>query len=1559
MTHTNTPVPKTSRLTIVVILLFTVVLAMMAGGASAQSSNPSLSTLPYSFTSYTGGSMPSSLKIGKSSSTTLSITDFTSDASHGNSSSEWDDEGSNGVSYQGNGTSPSGCFKLRMNTTGLSNISVTWTARRISNGSFSSSFMEMQYRSGSSGSWNNVSNDQYDSDNSSSTFHLLLPSAANNQSDLQIRWVIYDQNHFGGSRDRIAVDDINICAATPTNANNNGPICSGNTLNLTSTASGLTYAWTGPNGFTSSAQNPSISNAPATANGTYTLVVTNASGCAFSTTTVATVNTTPAATASSNSPACAGQTLNLSAGPNSFSYQWSGPGGYNSTSQNPSRSNASVAMSGTYTVTVTNGSCSSTASTVVTVNSIPVVSANSNSPVCAGSSINLTSNPSGGSYQWSGPAGFSSSSQNPIRSNSQLTHTGTYTVTVTVAGCSATSTTSVTVNNAPTVSPSSNANSICEGSNLNLSANSAMDFANNNAVAIPDNTTGGVNTTIILPAMTMANAAAMEVTLNFNPEHTWVGDLIVKLTNPASQTTTLFDRPGYSGSGSGNYDDLNGSYTFSTNASAVLPEVALGSTQSNANIPAGSYLPSNSTGVSHNWSGFTFPVATSGTWTLNLSDRASGDQGTLSSWSIKIYTSAGMTYTWTSSPSGFTASTANVTANPAVNTTYQVIANYGGCPSPQGTKSVSVNPAPNPVLNSNSPVCSGSILGFSGNNGASGQSTGNSYNWTGPNGFNSNQQNTSVNNVNNSHVGIYTLTVTNQFLCTATTSLLVNVNSNPTLSIASQSNVSCNGFADGAYQISASGGAPDYLFTDGNNFNLDGIFTNNAPGTYSILATDLNGCEASIDVSITEPAVLSFSASHVDEFCTNQNNGSITITPSGGTSPYQYSINNGGAYQANSVFNGITAGNYITLIKDQNNCPVSSIPVDVTATYINFTAPVTITTNDADNQICAPNAIFMEQIGGDLGNAPGTIYKWRVGSCTGPLAGSGSSGTLTLSPTSNTTYYLNIEGACGVSNCVPLSVIVSTASPSASVIVPPIVGLPAYACSGTMASLSVPSVAGATSYLWDGPVGCSFESGSNNYATMNPATNLVFGSTSSSGYYIGVQATNACGSSLRKVQWVRGIVSVPANIIPSNGTFTQCENTTVSFSCPPVVGATSYNWVITGHASIVSNGNTATVTFNSNWNGGSISVAAKTPCYTSPYKSSLLTTSASPTTQLTGTFIACPGALQSYSVQPVNGASTYNWTLPPNTSGSSNSNSINVNFNNGFSQGDICLQVTSLCGVVSPVKCKTITSGAPSRPSSITGLTNGLCNSLVNYQTPPVAGGIFNWSLPSGATGNSNSNAIAVTMPANLSVGQVCVNVTNSCGTSSSRCISVKGAPNTPASIMMTPSVICANEAGVQFNADISNVLGTYNLNWSYPSSASYVAGQNTSNLILDWGANSGTVMLTASNNCGTATKTYSVNLSCRLGGGSNQEQSLSAENGLTVSPNPASSYIKVTYELQTVSSSVVKLMDLQGRIIESKYFDKGEFIDEKIDVSQLSKGSYLISFSTGDFSTQRKFVVN
>jgi hypothetical protein len=195
--------------------------------------------------------------------------------------------------------------------------------------------------------------------------------------------------------------------AAPT-VTNNGPLCSGATLNLgASTVAGATYSWTGPNGFSSLIQNPSIPNVQVTTSGTYSVTVTVANCTSAPGSTTVVVNQMPALpTASSNSPLCSGNTLNLNAGSTTpgVSYSWSGPSGFSSGLQNPSIASATTSATGTYTVTVTNANatCSTAASVAVVVNQTPSISGTSFSDptTCNGTdgSITLSGLGSGGVY---------------------------------------------------------------------------------------------------------------------------------------------------------------------------------------------------------------------------------------------------------------------------------------------------------------------------------------------------------------------------------------------------------------------------------------------------------------------------------------------------------------------------------------------------------------------------------------------------------------------------------------------------------------------------------------------------------------------------------------------------------------------------------------------------------------------------------------------------------------------------------------------------------------------------------------------------------------------------------------------------------------------------------------------------------------------------------------------------------------------------------------------------------------------------------------------------------
>ena len=263
-------------------------------------------------------------------------------------------------------------------------------------------------------------------------------------------------------------------------ASSNSPVCVGTLLMLTGEPSGMnSYSWTGPNGFTSTIQSPTVSTSATIAMaGTYTLTVINTNGCQNAATTVVTVNASPVATALNNGPICAGTPLTLAGGPSDMnSYSWAGPNGFTSTTQSPTVSiSATIAMAGIYTLTAINSNgCQDTASTRVVVNALPAATASNNGPVCSETSLILTGGPAGmTTYLWSGPDGFTSALQSPIVSPSSSTAmSGIYTLTVTdINGCSNTVTTTVTVNPSP-VATAVNNGPVCVGSPLTLNGGPA------------------------------------------------------------------------------------------------------------------------------------------------------------------------------------------------------------------------------------------------------------------------------------------------------------------------------------------------------------------------------------------------------------------------------------------------------------------------------------------------------------------------------------------------------------------------------------------------------------------------------------------------------------------------------------------------------------------------------------------------------------------------------------------------------------------------------------------------------------------------------------------------------------------------------------------------------------------------------------------------------------------------------------------------------------------------------------------------------------------------------
>ncbi len=180
----------------------------------------------------------------------------------------------------------------------------------------------------------------------------------------------------------------------------------------------------------------------------------------------------PGLTANVNSPVCEGNNINLSANASGgTTFSWAGPS-FSSTAQSPTIANATTANSGDYIVTATFMGCVEKDTVTTVVNPLPAItSAGNNGPLCEGSSLNLTAQGTGSSYQWTGPS-FASNQQNPVINNVTVAAQGTYSVTTSLNGCtSAAMTTNVVINAMPVISSASSNSPICAGGILTLFAN--------------------------------------------------------------------------------------------------------------------------------------------------------------------------------------------------------------------------------------------------------------------------------------------------------------------------------------------------------------------------------------------------------------------------------------------------------------------------------------------------------------------------------------------------------------------------------------------------------------------------------------------------------------------------------------------------------------------------------------------------------------------------------------------------------------------------------------------------------------------------------------------------------------------------------------------------------------------------------------------------------------------------------------------------------------------------------------------------------------------------------
>lgn len=371
--------------------------------------------------------------------------------------------------------------------------------------------------------------------------------------------------------------------------------------------------------------------------------------------------------------------------------------------------------------------------------------------------------------------------------------------------------------------------------------------------------------------------------------------------------------------------------------------------------------------------------------------------------------------------------------------------------------------------------------------------------------------------INNVGSGSYTVTVTDANGCSETTTVTVNSLNGPTLTLVSSEDVSCFGGEDGNAQVEATGGTPGYNYT-WNPGGLTGDTQNSlSAGNYTVSVEDADGCVSSISVEINEPDEIVLNTTANPSSCT-VDDGSVSVTASGGTGPYTYAWSPGG--ETTATVNNVGAGSYSVTVTDAEGCSATA-----TVNVNSVNGPV-VTIEDIVNPSCAGelNGSATANVSG--GTAPYT-YNWSPLGGTAATATGLGAGTYTVTVTDDAGC-ISIEEVV-LTNPAPIE-LTGNASPAE--------------CGDNNGSIVVTASGGSGgfTYTWDP-----------NVSTSANASNLAAGN-----YNVVVTDANGCTASQNFT--VGQSDSIATFIVPSSGTIAPGGNIVLSVETDPTSTIVTYNW---------------------------------------------------------------------------------------------------------------------------------------------------------------------------------------------------------------------------------------------------------------------------------------------------------------------------------------------------------------------------------------------------------------
>lgn len=227
--------------------------------------------------------------------------------------------------------------------------------------------------------------------------------------------------------------------------------------------------------------------------------------------------------------------------------------------------------------------------------------------------------------------------------------------------------------------------------------------------------------------------------------------------------------------------------------------------------------------------------------------------------------------------------------------------------------------------------------------------------------------------------GTYTVEIMDDGDCSTSVTVEIPTTAALAIILASSTQPSCSGFNDGELSINVSGGTGDYsILWDDTDAQSTIIASNLTSGVYNVTVTDENGCELTETFILEDAAALTLSLETVDATCfSGTADGSIAASITGGTGPYTYQWDDPAA-QTTATASNLASGTYTVIVTDANGCNVSqSVDLGSSASEI-------LVTEGQNSPSCegGDDGDITLQVAGGAG---GFQYAWSNGATSASL----------------------------------------------------------------------------------------------------------------------------------------------------------------------------------------------------------------------------------------------------------------------------------------------------------------------------------------------------------------------------------------------------------------------------------------------------------------------------------------------------------------------------------------------------------------------------------------------